>query len=290
MKNLFFLLFVSFCLTLFACKKDDGNPMKFSFLFFSREVKTIWVDYSVLIPVAEVDGVMGYAIEDFTGESIKSNLFLLGLYTSNVVYDTVQIEKAIKEFFTGRDELIADWPPELTHYAPIRLFQSYYFANNFTDPPELNMEHKINESYTKNANTNSTRSKGQDNSPPQMFQDYRLTEIKNINITSNKTLFGVEPGNSLNQYFQIYGLDPACIFSGNKQLAVDHAQLPAELNEGLSINKWLSFSPLSATRFYFKFTAVPPGLPLEDVYFDISIETSDGETITNSGKPVKLSN
>ncbi len=283
-------LILAFIPILFSCNKKDEFDNTYHFCFFPRLVSYIWSDYSLVLPAIEDDkgNMTYYAAQNFSGSEAKSDQIVLGLYTSNLNIDTVAFEILVKDDFVGRNELLSIWDlNSLTHYKPIRFLQEDFIKTNYVDEQEISVEEKIEYSYTKFAN--SLPASGSFNSvAPPIFQDYRLSEVKNLTITSNSYLFGNPPGASLNTYFVIYDLDPACVFYGNKQLALDHTQTYKTINEGFSIEKWLSYSPLSPCYVYFKLKSIPTELPLNDLIFTITMETADGEILECLSNAIKL--
>jgi hypothetical protein len=283
--------FYSIFVFLWSGRKELPNV---SIYFFSRSVQYIWCDYSLRLPAIEDEkgNMTYYAPQNFSGNEALWNQIVLGLYTSNVKLDTIDIAGVIKENHPLREEFIAGWPvmltEKMTHYEPIRFFQESLIKNRMTDEPDIAMEGKIKNSYERHMNSLASSPPSGLGSPPPIAQDYRLTELKKLTITSNSTLFGIQAGLPLNPYFKIFDLDPACIFSGNKQLAADHIQTQKEINNDLSIEKWLNYRPLSATYFYFMLTSIPGEIPLNDVTFTLTMETADGEILECSSKPIKL--
>lgn len=287
MKYEYFLLLAIF---LFSSCTDENYYQEFDFTFFPRQVNTIWSDNVSLIPVVEdKNGKMTYSIDDaFTGNTCKAEHYMLALYTSNVKYDTINIANLIREEEKEKvAELIADWPYEMRHFAPIRFFQnSLFLKSNLTNEKDLLLEERIKDSYTRYANKE--RSYTSEWGSPSIKQDYRITEVRNLTISCNKQLFGKAAGTSLNEFFDINTLDPFCIVVGNTQMIADNEQTSKKIENGLTINEWISYRPLSATYFYFRFNQTPQEIPVSNLVFNIVMEIAGGKTIECKGRTIDL--
>ncbi|MCD8164955.1 MAG: hypothetical protein LUE93_01750 [Bacteroides sp.] len=221
--------------------------------------------------------------EKFKGTSCKAELYLLGLYTCNLAYDTTQV----KNYLSNDGEYIGNWPVWLsTHYNPLMFLQSYDISTLFTDEHNTLIEKRLKDDYTKYMNKVYPYSS--EWAPVPIDQEYRITEIANVTITCNQPLFGKIAGSSLNDHFHIYKLDPGCIFAGNNQLKVTYEAMAEKRKDGLTIDEWLNFRPLSAACFYFTFNSLPAELPVNNLRFSISMETLDGVKINCTRKEITL--
>lgn len=264
-----------------ACDESSERKGNYMFFFYPREVKYMWSDYVALEEVIYKGEFAGYwCDENFDGGSYPADLIMPALYTSNFRYDTLKVENAFKDpedIESHKD----NWPPLLTHKKPLEHFQSN-FINQLTDEGDPLLEMRLKDSYDR------YHTRDSEWSAPPVDQEYRLTEIRQLTITCNHTLFGLAPGQPLNDYFNIYSMDPACIIAGNGNIVADHRQTAAMIKEGLSIDEWLSYRPRSAAYFYFRLHTLPPELPVNDVVFNFAMETVDGELLECSGRPVTL--
>lgn len=103
---------------------------------------------------------------------------------------------------------------------------------------------------------------------------YCVDGVSDFRITSNKELFDIPSGQSLNQYFSIKEFYPKFVFS-----YTDYSIVLDSSNPNLPISDWLQVSPLaqSSMSVVLKETLEEP---IDDLTFTISMTLTNGEELT----------
>jgi hypothetical protein len=138
------------------------------------------------------------------------------------------------------------------------------------------LEHQIEQDYKQR--NSSQKTKGQLNND--LYEnlipmEYRITGIRNLQISATVPLFGKTAGESLNDFFDIIRYDPQIIASSQTHNLLMGFSTPAD-ELPRSIDEWLSLQPLAQTNMYFQ-PNTPLGIALPaDVRLAIEMETEEG--------------
>ena len=106
---------------------------------------------------------------------------------------------------------------------------------------------------------------------------YRTEELINLLITADCTLFGIPPGQSLNEKFVIFStcggatsiISWPFFFTYDKRMVIDNIQ-------GMSLSKFLSYRPLAPAATYLSLIETPSETPIE-VTFKVTVTIKDKE-------------
>jgi hypothetical protein len=235
-------LTLSIIVILIASCTDKGNKGDgYGYRFLPRKVSyIITVVGTQTLKYSSIDGKpylqYGRMEEDF----VRNNEWNLSIGTLNFNPDTLQNWGL---FFTLIDTPI----PEVQR----QLVQEYEYQK------------KINDQYAGS-------SKGQD-----AFNwvdiDYRISPVLNLTVYALKTpLFGKQAGESLNDFFDIVGHNPAVFSTPSYRLVHSSAN-----KDPIPLYEWLSLRPLAQVGMNIVPNKPLSGLPL-DVQFIVEMETGEG--------------
>jgi hypothetical protein len=243
-----------------SCNDDQSKTYsKHSFIFFPRESSVIEAVNAQREVTDKETQWESYRHDTITGNSVKSSNYILFLTTSNT--------DVVPEHISA------------SGYNPVKtpkyeLLQ--HLDDALTDSPNLNIERQIKESYNKAYKVESEWA------PPPVRKDYRLTEVKSIDIRSTETVFGNKAGTSLNHFFLI--THPSYIFSAPDQMVFG---FESEADADLSIDKYLSYHPLAHAGLYLYLTSTPTEAPLE-TRFIVEMEMEGGTILRDTTDVVNL--
>ncbi len=107
---------------------------------------------------------------------------------------------------------------------------------------------------------------------------YRTEELTAFKISSDQTLFGIQAGESLNDYIELF----------NGSLLFDYSkQLIGPIDAGTSVSKWMSYRPLIGAEMQFRFKESPDELPLS-ARFIIEMELDNQQVLRDTSDIVEL--
>lgn len=100
---------------------------------------------------------------------------------------------------------------------------------------------------------------------------YHTERCYDMTITADRELFNTEAGSSLNEHFWIQGNCYAYVFNPDRELVftVPHTS-------GITIEEYLSHSPLMMSYFSLKMLSIPAEAPCEATFI-LSVKLEDGE-------------
>ncbi len=109
---------------------------------------------------------------------------------------------------------------------------------------------------------------------------YVVDKITDINITADVTLWGIPPGNSLNEQLYLFRTP---IISGETYTLIDCNQS----STAWSVNDWVALTPVGHQDSYFKFKTIPEELPAE-VKFTIQVTSEKNKSFTATTKSIYI--
>lgn len=271
MRNLSFISLM--LLSLVSCNKTTiDNTEKTIFVYHSRECNYAWVGHAKQVKLEDAPVKDTYIIESLTGTSeVSVKNYLLSINSCNIDKTDISDEDWLKYFNTTDRNSIT---------VPLFIFLRA-IDNPRTNSPDLDIERII-----KQVN-NQGITKGASSMPQANIEhvDYRISKLTGLKITCNKTLFGVNSGESLNDYIELFDFPVYhnFIISSNKQLvASDSRDI-----KGMSVGKYLNYQPYAPAMIFFKFKSIPIETPIE-VMFSIELEIDGTKVITDTSKAVNL--
>ena len=239
MKN-YFQFFIVMIIT-FSCV-DNSNVTREKNIYncLPRKVNYMTVAVEKRIITYYSGGYSSIKYSDVEGNTVNKDEFVLSVWTCNCRPDTLQ---------------------DLNLYPKI------------LDNPIPEVEKLLIQDYDKTSNQQNTGlSKGTD---AMNFIDieYRTSVVRNLTIFALSTsLFGKSSGESLNEFFDIKGYNPAIISTPNYRLIYGLAN---HNSIEMPIGEWLSINPLAEESMYLAPNKPLTGLPL-DVQFVLEMETDEG--------------
>ena len=107
-----------------------------------------------------------------------------------------------------------------------------------------------------------------------IFIEYRKEVCHDIVFTADKEIFGVKPGEPLNDWIEFYTHPDQyqrCILSQDKKAV-------AQIATGMTLKEYLSYHPIIFSDAYFRFKEIPAEIPSE-VSFSVRIELEEGKIL-----------
>ena len=107
-----------------------------------------------------------------------------------------------------------------------------------------------------------------------IFIEYRKEVCRDIVFTADKEIFGVKPGEPLNDWLQFYAHPDKyqqCILSRDKKAV-------AQITSGMTLEQYLSYHPIIFSDAYFRFKEIPAEIPSE-ISFSVRIELEEGKVL-----------
>ncbi|MCG8580105.1 MAG: hypothetical protein MI866_09320 [Bacteroidales bacterium] len=241
-------------IVILACNNDDVNWQEdTAFRYLPRACEYASASHNNRIDMGVKTGISEfnntYSIEPLNGKKVVANDYLL-----NVSLGSITSEMTTKPDFNPDD----------------------YLAQ-----PDLIMEQQLKQ-YLEQSNSNASSSHTNNMYTNLVDVEYRLTELKNIKVTSTTKLFDREAGDILNDKLEIYSA-PAYhhfLFTHDKQLI-------GSIQQGWSLKEYLSYRPIASASLYLRFISTPVETPLE-TSFIIEMEMANGEILRDTTEIVNL--
>ncbi len=252
----FFILLI---VLLIACKKKE-IPDNLMMKFFPRKCNYMWVVTSENVKMTSPAGDYFELGKISPDQSVKADNFRLLIHTSNI--DTL---------FDNYFDILS------IEFTPYDFHQEESLVNLWDlDPSNPVLEDQLKTDFQ--FKETETKSSARESEAIHIFNwEYRTTGIEQFKITANKKIFGQEPGNNLNDYFEIVALEPTQIISSErKELVYGYS----DWNGRMSIAQWLDFKPMAQPTMILKLNTIPAELPL-DVEFAVLIN-SNNKTIVST--------
>lgn len=251
-----FLVFVS--LSFFSCVSEPGDV--YSIEYSPRQANHLWATNCYQTTYQD----NGHTLHNYyvlTDTFINVNNYFLSASTGN------------KEILN----LIGN-------YRFVSFVPDYHYKG--TSIPAL--ESEIGASYK---NYENKISKSKNTSSGTSFNvvgiEYRTNGIKEFTISAlDCSIFGKNPHESLNDYFEIARYSPDFIASADtKSLLYGYS----DTDKPTSIDEWLSLKPLAQPTIHINFKSIPTNLPIT-TRFKIDMVTDDGLQLSDTTKSVTLTN
>ncbi len=242
-----FILFI-----LFSCKKDP-------------EAEIGGVEYSYLSRTCDYATASHYYRID------------MGIETGNSKFDnTYSIEQLSKQDIRVNDYLIN---VQVGSFNDEMQASTDFNPDDYLTEKDLNMEQQIEQYLTREDKTSSYSASYYTNLVP---VEYRLMEVKNIEISATTVLFGRNLGQSLNDKIEFFSTPPyhSFLFTYDKQLI-------GSIQQGWSLEKYLNHRPIASASLYLRFTATPAEAPLE-TQFVVEMEMANGDILRDTTETVNL--
>lgn len=243
-----YLITVTLLITLYSCNKDKNNSMGgTSYLFANRSSDYLSIKNAYRVDVGKETGESKfdetYYIKEVSQEDVKFSDYVLLMNTSSYTTEMTQ--------------------------------QPDFNIENYIGEPDVEIEQQLNIYY------NSQKSSILKSSAPEtdlVTIEYRTEELKALKVTSDKTLFEIPAGESLNNFIEIN--TGSMLFDYSKQLI-------GELKSGTSIMKYLSYRPLVSAYMELRFKSIPGELPV-DAKIIIKMELENGKILNDTSDIVHL--
>ncbi len=259
-KTYYFLLIIALISSCTTSSEGGGNILGLD--FYPRQCNVVYTEFSLKYTDI-IDGQTYYS----RGEASASANPIEDLY---LVVSTSSIDSLPKD---------TEWyyrcrPYEFHEILPI--------TEQELDEHNTALENHMEEDY-QNYLSKSTKSASATADYIQSWE-YRTTGVTSLNITSNQTLFGQAPGNSLNEYFHL------AVISENQIISYETNELIFGCSDnlnGMSISEWLSLKPMAQPTLFLQANEVPTELPVT-AQFTVQLTTTTGLELTSTTKAIPL--
>ncbi len=235
-----------------SCEKESNNEMGgIDFRYLPRVCEHATASHYYRIDMGTETGNSKfdntYSIEQLSKQDIRVNDYLLNVQVGS---------------FNDEMQASPDFNPD-----------------DYLTEKDLNMEQQIGQYLSRE---NAVSSYSNNHYVNLVEVEYRLTEAENIKISATEKLFGKEVGQSLNDKIEIFSTPSyhSFLFTYDKQLIGD-------IQQGWSLEKYLSHRPIASASLYLRFTSTPAEAPLE-TQFVVEMEMTNGDILRDTTETVNL--